>query len=108
MKDDRGVLLIATARGMVPIDRQRFAAGFLAKHEASRWLRDGLVHAFSQTRHNLKRNVTTPEGIECVITERDDGWATFCVSQLSHKNLPGMPCPIENVTCVACVAAMLG
>jgi hypothetical protein len=92
-------LLVATARGMEPVDRQRFAAAFVAKHEASRLLGDGLVHAFSPTRANVRMS----PGSEAL---RIDGWAPYCVSNLSHKELPGAPCPLGNVTCIACMVGL--
>ena len=100
VKDDRGVLLVATVRGLEPIDRQRFAAGFWARHEASRRLDDGLVHAFATTRvaTRMDRN---DDVLTC------EGWATFCASSLSHAELPGAPCPLEDITCVACMAGLL-
>lgn len=107
MKDARGVLLAATARVLEPLDRQRFAAGFLARHEASRGLGDGLVHAFSPTHERLRRAVETPEGVERTRIEDRHGWAPYCVSGLSHNELPGYPCLLENVTCVACIAGLV-
>lgn len=107
MSGGRGVLMVTTARGPEPINRQRFHPSFLARHTASRLLGDGLVHAFSRTRERIKREIVSPEGLARVVNESRDGWAPFCASGLMQDELPGAPVPTRDVTCVLCVAGLL-
>lgn len=89
--------MVATARGMEPIEKQRFAPNFLAKWTKSQMLGDGLVHAFSKTHESLRVNGRI---------ETHRGWATFCESYLTHNELPGKKASMKKITCVACLVGL--
>lgn len=97
MRDARGVLLVATVRGMRPID-DPWPSNFEARWVRSQRLGDGLVHAFSPTHERLR---TVHHEAH---THR--GWATFCAPMTSHNHLPGETCIVatEPITCVICAS----